>query len=296
MKKINSLDFIIRAKEIHGDKYDYSLVEYNNAKSKVKIKCLIHGVFEQLPDNHISKCQGCPICYGNKKSTTYNFIEKSKIIHNNKYDYKLVEYKNNRIKVKIICQEHGVFEQTPYHHLNRNQGCPKCLSKNKTNESVVKDFYNVHGDEYDYSCVEYINNEKKLKINCKKHGYFYQSYIKHCLQKHGCPICKESIGEKFIRKYLKGNNIIFNTQHRFDGCKNKYKLPFDFYLPELNMCIEYDGIQHFEPVEHFGGDKVFRDTIKRDNIKTKYCNNNNIQLIRIRYDENCEDKLKTIFS
>jgi len=219
---------IEKAKIVHNNRYDYSLVEYKKARLKVKIICPIHGVFEQTPDNHISKKQGCPMCYGNKKSSTEEFIKKSKITHNNKYDYSLVKYINNKTKVKIICQEHGVFEQTPFHHNNRKQGCPMCLSKNKTNESVIKDFKRIHGSKYDYSLIIYKNNIEKLEIICNKHGIFNQSYTKH-IQGQGCPICKESSGENEISNILEKKDIIYKREYRFNDCRNKYSLPFDFW-------------------------------------------------------------------
>lgn len=127
-RKRNSDDWIERAKEKNNTKYDYSLVEYKNMKTKVKIICPEHGVFEITPDAHLHG-QGCPIC-GREK----NRVERLKVfdkkiaseIHNGKYDYSLVEYGGVDYPVKIICPIHGVFEQTPYKHINCRQGCPRC--------------------------------------------------------------------------------------------------------------------------------------------------------------------------
>ena len=119
-------DFIKKAKEIHGDKYDYSKTQYINAKTKVIIICKIHGEFTQNPHNHISSKSGCPKCSKNhNRYTNESFIDIVKQIHNNKYDYSLVNYINAYKKIKIICPKHGIFEQTPHHHLNKH-GCPKC--------------------------------------------------------------------------------------------------------------------------------------------------------------------------
>ena len=129
-KKINySEKFIIDAKKIHDDKYDYSLVEYKHSGTKVKIICPTHGVFEQSPANHL-KGRGCPKCAGDKtrilkQSNRGEFATKSYLIHDEKYDYSLVDYKNSGTKVKIICPTHGEFEQTPDDHLS-GSGCPKC--------------------------------------------------------------------------------------------------------------------------------------------------------------------------
>ena len=132
-KKSNKLktieQFIIDAKSIHENKYDYSLVDYKQSHTKVKIVCPTHGEFEQSPNDHLSG-KGCPKCKGDKsrilnQSNTEEFLTKANLIHGAKFDYSLVDYKNARIKVKIICPIHGVFEQTPNNHLSR-RGCPKC--------------------------------------------------------------------------------------------------------------------------------------------------------------------------
>jgi len=109
-KKLSKKDFIEKSKEIHGDKYDYSLVEYINSQTKVKIFCNVHKeIFEQLPNNHISKKYGCPKCSNNKKFNLLDFITRSKLCHKDKYDYSLVNYINAHTKIKIICPIHGVF-------------------------------------------------------------------------------------------------------------------------------------------------------------------------------------------
>ena len=125
---------IKRFKKIHGNKYDYSLVEYKNIDIKVKIICPIHGIFEQSPYEHL-KGGNCPYCYGLYK-TTKQFIEEANKVHNNRYDYSLTEYKKAKIKVKIICPIHGVFEQIPNNHLS-GQGCPDCSNKIYKGENII---------------------------------------------------------------------------------------------------------------------------------------------------------------
>ncbi|EFX2640874.1 GIY-YIG nuclease family protein [Shigella sonnei] len=125
MKKLTTEEFIARSRVIHGDKYDYSLVEYKGSNKKVKIICPEHGVFEQTPHNHLDG-GGCRKCGGNAPLDTETFIAKAKAVHGDKYDYSKVVYKNNRTKVKIICPEHGVFEQQPNHHL-QGKDCAECI-------------------------------------------------------------------------------------------------------------------------------------------------------------------------
>lgn len=233
------------------------------------------------------------------ESNLNKFIDKSILIHGDKYDYSLVEYKNNRTKVKIICSLHGVFEQTPNNHIH-NHGCNKCgyISSKKKNSSNTDTFITkvkiIHDDKYDYSKSNYINNHTKIEILCPEHGIFTQLPNSH-LSGNGCPYCNESKGEKLIRKYLENNQINYIPQHRFSDCKNKKSLSFDFYLPEFNTCIEYNGRQHYESIECFGGEVALQLQITNDLIKSNYCKSKNINLITIKFDENIEDKLNFCF-
>ena len=108
----------------------------------------------------------------------------------------------------------------------------------------------------------------------------------------GCPICNESKGEKEIRIFLENNAIKYSRNKRFNKCKDKKTLPFDFYLPKYNLCIEYDGLQHFKSIEFWGGEISLLEQKQRDQIKTTFCKENNIKLRRIKYDENILEKLK----
>lgn len=293
----NTEYFIEKAKLIHGDRYDYSLVEYKNAKENVIIKCKIHGKFEQTPSNH-HKGYGCPECgrlsIGEKlSSNSTTFIEKAKLIHGDKYDYSFVKYETAIIKVGIFCNTHKeIFYQTPNKHL-RGRGCPKCKAdKNRININVLLErFYKVHGDKYDYSLVEYTTGRQKIKIKCPIHDIFEQTARNH-MRGCGCPSCNESQGEKQISLILNEINIKYVRQKKFKDCKDKGQLPFDFYLPNNNVCIEFDGSQHYNKVSYWcKTDEDFSDLVRHDNIKTQYCLDKNITLIRIRYDENIENKL-----
>ena len=225
--------------------------------------------------------------------TTELFIHKAKNIHGNKYNYSLVNYINNKTKIKIICPVHGIFKQSPHGHLSGN-GCDKCAKYSTTEEFIDKSIH-IHNDKYDYSLVKYINNKTKVKIICIEHGIFEQKPSHHLLGS-GCPTCNESKGEKEISKILKNYNINYIREKRFVDCRNKLPLPFDFYLPEYNLCIEFDGQQHFEYIKYWKNDSNKLKIRKfNDDIKTTYCKNNNIKLLRIRYDEIIEEKLKILY-
>lgn len=289
-KRKTTEEFIEDAKNIHGDRYDYSLVDYKNNATKVKIICSIHGEFEQKTNTHLKS--GCRLCFFDSlKNNTINFIKRAKEIHGDKYDYSLVDYKTAIINIKIICSKHGVFEQKPYIHL-KGCNCPECFIESKRNNTIdfIKKANEIHNNKYDYSLVDYKTAHKKVKIICKDHGIFEITPHNHNHEK-GCPKCKKSKNEIFIENYLSENNINYVAQKRFDKCKHKKKLPFDFYLPDYNICIEYDGQQHYNSISCWGGDKVFIETKIRDEIKNEYCKNNNIRLIRIKFDENILEKL-----
>jgi hypothetical protein len=151
-KKYTKDEFINKSNKIHKNKYDYNLVEYKNSRTKVKIICKEHGIFEQVPKDHIFG-KGCPFCCKNKKLTQKNFIEKSKQTHGDKYDYSLVKYNGAKNNVSIICKKHGLFNQIAHSHI-RGQGCPTCANVNKlTTEMFINKSKIIHGDRYDYSLV-----------------------------------------------------------------------------------------------------------------------------------------------
>lgn len=289
--------FISEALQIHRNKYDYSLVNYLNATTKVIIICPVHGQFLQSPHMHLRNIN-CPQCSITYRKSSKQFIEDAKIIHKDKYDYSLVNYVNNVEKVIIVCKIHGEFNQSPASHLN-GAGCPICSSilkgknRRKSNENFIKEASIKHNNKYDYSLVNYVTTNIKVKIICPDHGIFEQMANSH-LQSSGCPICKESKGEKEIRNILTENNVEYEINKRFENCSYIRTLPFDFYLPYYNVCIEYDGIQHFELNSFFTNQIEFENQQKRDKIKNQYCYENGIKLIRIKYDENIRYKLKEL--
>lgn len=294
-KRLTIKEFIEKSKEVHGNYFDYSLVEYINNNTEVKIICPIHGIFKQLPRTH-SSGTGCKQCKFDSYKTKEDEIIKQFIkFHGDKYNYSGVEYFGAHSKVKIICPIHGEFEQTPEKH-KKGMGCKKCGIDKLTlsTQNVINQFNKIHNFNYDYSKVKYERNHQPVIIICKKHGEFKQSPHNHKKGK-GCPICNESSGERNVRNWLINNNINFTSQKSFEDCISDKKLRFDFYLPEYNTCIEYNGIQHYREVQIFKGKKGLESTKKRDKIKAEYCKNNGIQLLIIKYDQNIEDILSSIF-
>lgn len=233
MGKISNLEeFIKKSKEIHGEKYDYSKVEYINSLTKVCIICPIHGEFWQIPKIHIKNSE-CPKCAKikraeNKTYTTAKFIKKSKEVHEEKYDYNKVNYVDCDTKVCIICPIHGIFWQIPSYHLYGN-GCPQCgfktISKklSLTKETFIERAKEVHGDEYDYSKVIYVNAITKICITCSIHGDFWQTPSNH-LNGHKCSKCSNNFLDKdyFIEKANLAHNIKYDYSNvSYGGNKKK---------------------------------------------------------------------------
>lgn len=306
--KMNTNIFIKKARQKHGNKYDYSKVVYKHNKSIVCITCPIHGDFYQTPDNHI-RGQRCPKCVAEAngercRMSTSDFVKKAQEKHGNFYDYSEAKYTNNHTAVKIKCPLHGFFEQLPLNH-PRGEGCLKCgIEKNaesfasNTSAFVLK-ARRVHGNRYDYSLVNYIRSNRKVAIVCKTHGEFSVSPNNH-LRGKGCPICQCPKGEEKISLFLDKNNIKYYRQHKIFNnnvlCVNKFLL-VDFYIPECNIFIEYNGEQHYSCVDHFGGQEKFQKQQERDFALRQYCKEHKIVLVEIPYTEykNIDNILSNIF-
>lgn len=292
-KKITYDEFLKRSIEKHGDKFNYDEVEYINQYTPVKIKCPIHGFFEQIPKSHMNgydcrKCSQLKIANNLKgvkkihKLDRNTIIDRLKKIHNYNYDNCEIEgSRDNAIIKNVICPIHGAFSKRLNNHLRQEQGCNKCGSNKSNTEEFIKKSNIIHQNKYNYSKSNYINDRTKIEIECPIHGRFYQTPGKHIFGQ-GCPDCYgliSSKGESFIRNFLSDNKIKFEYQKSIPGTK----LKFDFYIPHKNMAIEYDGIQHYEPREKFGGEKEYLLQVNRDKLKNIYCEENNITLLRISY-------------
>jgi hypothetical protein len=221
-----------------------------------------------------------------RKLTQEEFIKLCKIKNNNFYDYDKTIYINKRLDITVTCPIHGDFECNANNH-RRGHGCYKCGidSNGCLKRNNIKDMEErlklIHNNKYVYNFSEYKNTHSKIKIICPKHGEFQQTYLNHS-NGQDCPQCKSSAGELAIRSALISQGLKFTPQKRFPGCKDKLELPFDFYLDDYNICIEYQGSQHYEPKF---GKKNFEYTKSHDKLKKDFCKNNNIKLIEIHYKE-----------
>ena len=276
--------------ELLNNKFDYRLTILTKSdkfkyRDYIDVNCKIHGEYKIRYD-HL-KDYGCPKCLevSKKIENRKNFIERGNLKHNNLYDYSKVEYNTNKDLVEIICKKHGAFKQRPDNHLS-GAGCTYCNYKISKDDFIYRS-KKIHKNFYTYDNSDFIGSLDKVIITCPKHGDFIQRASSH-LSGSGCPICRESIGENIIRNYLIDKEIEFIREKKFLEF-SKY-IEYDFFLPNYNLCIEYDGIQHFKPVEFFGGEIKFKKIKETDRLKDDYCIENGINILRISY----KDDIKSI--
>jgi conserved hypothetical protein len=290
----NTEEFIKKARNVHGDKYDYSLVDYKNNRTQVEIICKIHGSFLQIPSGHLDG-KGCKEC-GKEKSredtrsrimlSSDEFIKRANDIHKNLYDYSKIEYVDTKTKIKIVCKIHGSFFQSPQKHM-MGRGCPTCGRERTTehNFSNTQDFTCkaklLHGDLFSYKKVDYKGADIKIEIICKKHGSFFQSPHNH-LKGTGCPRCGVSASKfeieivNFIKTFYLGE-IVTNSKDIIPP------MELDIYVPSLNLAIEFNGSywhsEKFKPKDYHL-------------LKYNLCKDKNIRLISIWEWETLKDKEK----
>ena len=302
-------EFIAEAVSAHGNKYIYDKVIYTGSNKKITIICPIHGEFEMIANNHTSLKQGCPNCAKERRKdavkkvltmTTDEFIAKARDIHRDKYDYSLVEINgNNKTKVTIKCNTCGtVFEQRIDCHLHGG-GCSVCAKERHkklltdTKEGFIEKARKIHGNEYNYDKVEYVNDKTPVIITCHKHGDFQ---MKPCYHKAGCGCqkCKQSHLEEQTRLWLEKNNVVFEPQKTFPWLRNKREMPLDFYLPEYNIAIECQGEQHYKANGKFFTENKVGIIKQRDTLKYNLCKEHGIPVCYIKYDEDVKERLNEI--
>lgn len=297
-KKLTKEQVLRRFRIAHGWKYEYDFSTYKNTHAKMKIICPVHGEFWQTPDAHMSKI-GCNKCgrkvAGRKiRLSEKDFIERVKIIHNNKYDYSKVKYELSSEKVIVICPKHGEFLIKPVQHLS-GHGCKICgreQANSKTRSSIevfIQKANKIHNFKYDYTKAKYVSNKTKLEIICPKHGNFWQTPHGH-LSGKGCASCYKRKTQNEIFCLLKQNfpneNWVWEYRSEWLGLQS-----IDIVNERIKLAIEYNGEQHYMPVKIFGGEEEFEKTKNRDIIKEEKIRNNGYNLYIIPYNEYNKKKI-----
>lgn len=234
--------YIRDAREVHGDKYEYG--EYEHALAPIDIYCSIHGKFTQIADSHLQG-NGCADCSGNIKIDRDEFIRRSNIKHNNKFDYSKLQFNNVSDNVIIICPDHGEFTTAARTHMKRGVGCRACSNKEfMTYERFVSKAREVHGDKYEYPIDnDFSGAEYKALIKCPNHGEFRQLVGNHISAKNGCPKC-QTIISKSETEYLDSLGLPNDPQHRQVRIKSPHK-PRGYLVdgldPVTKTVYEFDG-------------------------------------------------------
>ena len=286
VNKLTTEEFIIRAKKVFGDYYNYEKTDLDkrDERGRVCITCPKHGDFYQNIYSHLHG-HGCCKCGKESMSntqamTTESFIEKANKVHNGKYDYSETVYSGCYENVDIICPIHGKFTQVAYSHLN-GHGCKKCANEHNNQlflsntEEFIEKAKKIHGNEYDYSIVDYQGAKVPVTIICKNGHVYSQMPNKH-LSGHGCPYCTHNVSnqEKEIREYIESLGFKTKTSDRKTLTDTK---ELDLIIPSKKIAIEFDGL--YWHCENMKPDKKYHLN------KTLECDKKGLRLIHIFEDE-----------
>ncbi len=272
---------------------DLPIEDYVNANVKIKHKCKQGHVYLQRPHNHLLG-EGCRICRGSYKYTPKEYIQLCK---RKKLDLPVEDYKGKNIKILFKCNRCGeLYKQRPDAHINQKQGHRKCYFESK--KISIKDYKKIFKEKgLDLPIKDVTNNNRRvMEYKCNNCGNTYTNRVDLHLRGVSCPICNESHGEKYIRNYLDKHNIKYTPQKRFQNLKDKTYLSYDFYLPNQKVLIEYQGRQHYEENDFFGGKERFKQQQLHDNLKREYAKNNGYKLLELKYTLDTQDKVDKYLS
>lgn len=296
-KKMTTEEFKEKGTFVHNGYFKYYNTFYEGSDKNVIVTCPIHGDIEVKANNHLNgaNCKYCSrekithkitkLPQVNKSTKKLNLEEFKQRLYNKWGDTYYVkegeQYIKNDIQLKIICKIHGEFPITPNHILG-GRGCPICgRNKPKTKEEIIEQIKEAHPlSDYDFSLIKYKNIHTPIKIKCNKCGTIFKNSAANIIYgKNGCPGCNQSYMENEIEYVLQQNNILYEKQKTFTWLKDKRYLRLDFYLPNSNIAIECQGMQHFTNVLFGKGCETLQKIRHRDNLKKQLCDNNSIKLI-----------------
>lgn len=269
--------FLQKSRDLHGYKY-----QYINIPEKIKLNDYIEleydgALYKQRVSKHL--LGKCPEKNTPKKSKE-QFIKESLEVWGDRFDYSECEYVNANSKIRFFDKVNNRHvEQVASLHIQGFE--PKKMDE----DSFIIESELVSDYKYGYANCVYKNKTQKISLNCPIHGEFEVRPFDHLNYGVECERCEDGIGKKYISRFLDRHKISHYKEYKFSDCRNNSPLPFDFYIPSMRTCIEFDGIQHFQPSEFFGGVETFEKLKRNDGIKSDYCEENYINLIRIRHDQ-----------
>ena len=294
----NSMPFDKYKKELQSKFPNIECIgEYTNQTNPVLHRCKKCDYEWLSRPIYVLNSSGCKKCTGHLRRTSQEYRDELQEIHPN--IEVISEFVNTSTPITHKCMIHNYYWDVVPSSILSGTGCPICgrektsLSLRKSHEEYMEELKNINPN---IICIDkYTDSTRKIKVKCLKCNTTWDALPFNLLQGHGCPTCNISFGENKIREWLISHDIDFISQKRFVDCKDKRTLPFDFYIPSENKAIEYDGEQHTKPINWFGGDEGLQYRIKHDEIKNKYCIDNNISLLRISYNDDIESKLNSFF-
>ena len=293
----------IKKAQLKFPNLDFSNTVYSGKMNNITVYCPTHGQFTTKANTLMNSKYGCRECgkehqIQNKKLSNEEILKRLENSYGSKYDYSKVKYTGAKNKITLICPKHGEFQIRPDCIGDK---CMKCEAEERSKR------YMLSQEQFeckikDLSSNIIINSEYKgcnnnIKCKCSICGYEWETKAAHLLEGSNCPKCHLYKGEQKISKYLDINNIKYIIQYKIEKpFENREFILIDFYLPDYNTFIEYNGKQHYIPIKYFGGEIQYKDQIQRDKNLRNYCKENNINLLEIHYDQNVEEKLDEYFS
>lgn len=295
-KLISEDDYI---EELGIKNHNVELVgKYIDRTTPVEHKCLIHNAIWSPRPYNVLYGMGCPQCLKERISksrlkTSEQYVTDLSIKNDN---LTLIDdYVGKNTPIKHFCNKHQVYFNIAPEMALRGIGCPQCITENRHNAMVKsEEQYILELQDANPNIVligNYVGGHTRTMHKCLIDGFEWMTEPSYILSGSGCPNCNKSKGEMAVELWLQQHNIDYIPQKRFDDCRDKNTLPFDFYLPSQNLCIEYQGRQHYESVEYFGGEENLQYVQYHDEIKRIYCLSNNISLLCIPHWENVDDFL-----
>lgn len=281
-------------KRVSATNFNIEIVgKYVNSRTPILHRCMIDGYEWFARPANILHGEGCPRCKGVERYTQEEYVRQVEAINPN--IEVIGEYVGTHVKILHMCKIDGYEWIVSPHNVLSGCSCPRCSGVERySQDGYIKRVCEVNPDIEVIG--EYAGAFMPILHKCKIDGYEWYAAPSGILQGYGCHKCgKRSKGEKIISNWLDDKCTLYIQQKTFDGCKDKQALPFDFYLPDYNIVIEYQGIQHYEPVEYFGGKDKFEYTVRHDTIKENYCKENNIRLIKIPYSADTYEELEKMY-
>lgn len=282
-KAVTNKEFLKRIHDQVGDEYT-PLANYERSNKDLPIRHNICGNIKMISPNHFLKDKRrCGYCYHKNSKSPKEFAEQFKTLAKDDY-IQLTSYHRTHEKIRVKHNLCGTEYMVTPHAFLMGERCSKCYGNyTKSTEEFYTEVDNTTSGEYELKS-EYTNSTTKVILEHKECGKTYKVTPHDFISGNRCPYCKQSKGEKLVQSLLDSLDISYEIQKVFPDCGgSRQRLPFDFYVEDLNLLIEYDGEQHYVPIAYYGGHSKLKDQMRRDNIKNNYAYTHGIHILRLPY-------------